>query len=415
MGYICDFCGEQRSVVYCRSDAACLCFSCDRTVHSANALSRRHSRTLVCERCNSQPTFVRCVEEKICLCQNCDWLGHTGSTSASAHKKQLVNCYSGCPSSSEFSGIWPFISEIPSVNNSACEKGLGSMSIADNSLTNSGATLQSKDGQDVHVLVEADDGKNIDNSSVWMGSSSISPVNTKPPDVDQPVGWTNTTSSKWCYSGTKASSLCQDDGFYEDFNMDEVDLTIENYEELFGEGLNNPDKLFGNDGIDSLFGEENMSGADFDNQNICAAEGSATGLFNRMQPVCSNALSADSIMSSKTEPNLCLARQAHSGLSFSGLTGDSSAGDYQDCGASSVLLRGEPPWCPPNPESSGPSTSRSSAILRYKEKKKTRKFDKKVRYASRKARADVRRRVKGRFVKAGDAYDYDPLSQTRSC
>lgn len=40
---------------------------------------------------------------------------------------------------------------------------------------------------------------------------------------------------------------------------------------------------------------------------------------------------------------------------------------------------------------------------------------KRVRYVSRKARADVRRRVKGRFVKAGDAYDYDPLSHTRSC
>ncbi|KAJ8437504.1 hypothetical protein Cgig2_007481 [Carnegiea gigantea] len=42
------------------------------------------------------------------------------------------------------------------------------------------------------------------------------------------------------------------------------------------------------------------------------------------------------------------------------------------------------------------------------------KFEKRVRYASRKARADVRKRVKGRFVKAGDAYDYDPLSHTRS-
>jgi hypothetical protein len=42
------------------------------------------------------------------------------------------------------------------------------------------------------------------------------------------------------------------------------------------------------------------------------------------------------------------------------------------------------------------------------------RFDKKIRYASRKARADVRKRVKGRFVKAGEAYDYDPLSQTRS-
>ena len=42
------------------------------------------------------------------------------------------------------------------------------------------------------------------------------------------------------------------------------------------------------------------------------------------------------------------------------------------------------------------------------------RFDKKVRYASRKARADVRRREKGRFIKAGEAYDYDPLKETRS-
>ncbi|KAE8676848.1 Zinc finger protein CONSTANS-LIKE 10 [Hibiscus syriacus] len=37
-------------------------------------------------------------------------------------------------------------------------------------------------------------------------------------------------------------------------------------------------------------------------------------------------------------------------------------------------------------------------------------FEKRVRYASRKARVDVRKRVKERFVKAGDAYDYDPLN-----
>ncbi|OMP05446.1 hypothetical protein CCACVL1_01900 [Corchorus capsularis] len=117
-------------------------------------------------------------------------------------------------------------------------------------------------------------------------------------------------------------------------------------------------------------------------------------------------------MSNKTDSILCFTR--HSNLSFSGLTGESSAGDYQDCGASSMLLMGEPPWCPPCTDNSFPSATRNDAVMRYKEKKKTRKFEKRVRYASRKARADVRKRVKGRFVKAGDAYDYDPLSPTRS-
>ncbi len=39
------------------------------------------------------------------------------------------------------------------------------------------------------------------------------------------------------------------------------------------------------------------------------------------------------------------------------------------------------------------------------------RFGKKIRYESRKARADIRKRVKGRFVKAGQAYDYDPEFQ----
>ncbi|RWW68037.1 hypothetical protein BHE74_00024469, partial [Ensete ventricosum] len=110
-------------------------------------------------------------------------------------------------------------------------------------------------------------------------------------------------------------------------------------------------------------------------------------------------------------------RQVHSTLSFSfsGVTGESSAGEDQDCGMSGMLLTGEPPCYHAGPgNSSLPTSIRESALIRYKEKKKTRKFDKKIRYASRKARADVRRRVKGRFVKAGEAYDYDPLSQTRS-
>lgn len=90
-----------------------------------------------------------------------------------------------------------------------------------------------------------------------------------------------------------------------------------------------------------------------------------------MQPACSNAASADSIMSCKTEPNLCFMRQAHSNLSFSGHTGESSGVDYQDCGASPMLNMGEPPWKLTGPEQ--PSSSRTDAVMRYKEKKKTRK------------------------------------------
>ncbi|XP_074358767.1 zinc finger protein CONSTANS-LIKE 10-like [Apium graveolens] len=404
MGYLCDYCGEQRSMVYCQSDAACLCLSCDRNVHSANALSRRHSRTLLCERCNLQPAFVRCLEESLSLCQNCEWMAHAGSNSGSVHKTQPVNCYSGCPSAVELSNIWSFLLDLPSVVDTTCEQGIGSMSIDDKSQANFGAPT--KNCQD--LCIDASGSKDVNKSNLWKGSTTAAIEDKKP------NGNLQTESAKLTptmVGGAKEINLHEDDDYYEDFNMDELELNIEKYEELFGVGHNDPQHLFNDDGIDSLF-EKKRTGGDSNCQDAYLAEGSLIGLENILQPTVSNAESADSVMSCKTEPNACFARQT-SNLSFSGLTGDNSTGEYQDCGASPKLVMGEPPpWC--TPESSLASNSRSSAVQRYKDKKKTRKFEKRVRYATRKARADIRKRVKGRFVKAGDAFDYDPLSQTRS-
>ena len=41
MATACDFCGKIRSTVYCRSDAASLCLSCNRKVHDANLFRNR--------------------------------------------------------------------------------------------------------------------------------------------------------------------------------------------------------------------------------------------------------------------------------------------------------------------------------------------------------------------------------------
>ncbi|KAG2321473.1 hypothetical protein Bca52824_014686 [Brassica carinata] len=304
MGYMCDFCGEQRSMVYCRSDAACLCLSCDRSVHSANALSKRHSRTLVCERCNAQPATVRCVEERVSLCQNCDWSGHNNNNSSSSsndHKRQSISCYSGCPSSSELASIWSFCSDL--AGESACEQEMGMMNIDD----------------DAQAKQNCDE----DKKGVVVGSSSRPDGNSS------------------CY-GLKDVEVCEDD-FYGNLG-----------------------------GIDSLFQKHHQAAA--------APEGG-----NTVQPDESN----DSFMSSKTEPIICYtSKPAHSNVSFSGVTGEGSAGDFQECGASSsVQLLGEPPWYPQtssqdNNNVCSHSVTRNNAVMRYKEKKKARKFDKRVRYAS---------------------------------
>ncbi|XP_009799762.1 zinc finger protein CONSTANS-LIKE 5 [Nicotiana sylvestris] len=47
--------------------------------------------------------------------------------------------------------------------------------------------------------------------------------------------------------------------------------------------------------------------------------------------------------------------------------------------------------------------NREARVLRYREKKKNRKFEKTIRYASRKAYAETRPRIKGRFAKRNDS------------
>ncbi|RWW19307.1 hypothetical protein GW17_00016653 [Ensete ventricosum] len=54
---------------------------------------------------------------------------------------------------------------------------------------------------------------------------------------------------------------------------------------------------------------------------------------------------------------------------------------------------------------------RESRVLRYREKRKTRKFEKTIRYASRKTYAEARHRVKGRFARLSDVEHETTTSQ----
>lgn len=101
----CEFCKALRPVVFCKSDAAHLCLSCDAKVHSANALSYRHPRTLVCESCRFQPALVRCLDHQLFMCHSCDITHHHASLD---HHKKIVSCYVGCPPAKDLAELWGF-------------------------------------------------------------------------------------------------------------------------------------------------------------------------------------------------------------------------------------------------------------------------------------------------------------------
>ncbi|KAL0353339.1 UNVERIFIED_CONTAM: Zinc finger protein CONSTANS-LIKE 10 [Sesamum angustifolium] len=380
MGQLCDFCSEQISMVYCRSDAACLCLSCDRNIHSANALSKRHLRTLVCEQCHHQPAVARCMEENVSRCQNCNWSAHAAPSSAMEHKRETINCYSGCPSAAEFSTIWPFFS----VDLSSCNLEADSMS-------HEAEYERRPQSQLVPIDYSTEDAAMDTIASEleqYNGSESFNPLNQKA-----------------CLSRIKHLDSI-DDTLYQELGISDIDLDLENYGAVFDE-LDDPQQFFENGGMDSLFEHGTECNVK------CVKESSSKS--ETMQQACSKQISADSITSCKSDTHICFTEPAQSTLSLSSLALDHECEtkDHLDCEGFSMATMEEHPCSIPYPGNHFSSAIRDGAVLRYKEKRKSRKFNKKIRYASRKARADVRKRVKGRFVKTGDPYDYDPLDLTR--
>ncbi|KZV51251.1 zinc finger protein CONSTANS-LIKE 9 [Dorcoceras hygrometricum] len=379
MGQFCDFCAVQRSMVYCRSDTAFLCLSCDRIVHSANALSRRHSRTLVCERCNCHPAAVRCTEEMISLCQYCNSSSHTVPESRAGHQRQTIDCYSGCPSAAELSRIWSFFAI--DISSSNTQEASSSLEKGDKNLSQ-------------HPLVPFDHTEDAAADPMasdiyqFCGGGSSDPLNEKASSSRMKHLWP-----------------LHDDILHEDFTNSDIDLRLDNFGLLFGISFDEPEQFSESGGIDSLSEFGNILDAEFDAESLPAAKGPDQKTQTMLQ-ACT--FSPNSVTCCKSDSNIQFpgAAPAPSTLSpsFSGFTNESCTGDHQECGVSSMPSTGGNPLNIPCAENQLFADARNSAVLRYKEKKKSRRFDKKIRYTSRKERADSRKRVKGRFVKTGDPY-----------
>ncbi|XP_051128651.1 zinc finger protein CONSTANS-LIKE 9-like [Andrographis paniculata] len=373
----CDFCKEQRSMIYCRSDAASLCLSCDRNIHSANSLSKRHLRTLVCEKCHCQPASVRCLEEKLSLCEDCNRSGHIPPAMSSEHKRETINCYSGCPSAAEFSKIWSFFS----FGQSFCD------------LKEGGDEVQSQRPLSPIDCDMEDAVMTMMDSYVeqFHGSESLNPLKEK----------------EWPSRIKECESESTHDVIYHDFDTSDLDLSLENCEGLLDESLDDPEQYFENNGMDNLFelGDSHDIECDVKHSH---AEQESDG-----EKACSRQVPSDT---SKIDQNICNPKLASTTNPHSraGQQRESGTSDHRDCGGgfSMVIHEEYPSDNIPLPDNPFSSATRDDAVLRYKEKRKSRMFNKKIRYESRKARADVRKRVKGRFVKAGDPYDYDPLDLT---
>nr|XP_023891878.1 zinc finger protein CONSTANS-LIKE 1-like [Quercus suber] len=87
----CDACHAAACNLYCHTDSAYLCFSCDECIHAANPQVLQHHRVLVCSECENAPAAFTCKADAASLCISCDVEIHSANAIACCHNRVPVS------------------------------------------------------------------------------------------------------------------------------------------------------------------------------------------------------------------------------------------------------------------------------------------------------------------------------------
>ncbi|KAJ4973967.1 hypothetical protein NE237_007141 [Protea cynaroides] len=473
----CDYCSEEIAILYCRADAAKLCLFCDKLVHSANALSRKHIRSLICESCSSEPASVRCSTDNLVLCQECDWDAHGTCSISASHERSPLEDFSGCPSPLELASIWGFdicgekkalqppapplpSTMSPQVNHmvlsswSSLDMLLSVDPLAYKSESASNTTLQelvvpsdntllyqhdpcadvfppmskrqrnfsfgkhkqvilkqlvellrqglpddllpgtpgrtisqqgNTEGLDLHNEADRamDDSHSLHHQAPYT-SMLMLPQNMDLREndglVEDSILWNNPpqqSSQIWDFNLGRSRDREASSPLDLEYGTGNAGFVIKSYSDLIKETpLETMKVVRGFCQLNCSTAHEDFSPQNNNSNNAAASQGPTSSDSNNV-PIIRLANGSSKDVHLTEQPVLTI-------------------GETMGAGTTKVdmeLL----------------ATNRGNAMLRYKEKRKTRRYDKHIRYESRKARADTRKRVKGRFVKASEAPDAEQI------
>ncbi|GMJ09445.1 B-box domain protein 12 [Hibiscus trionum] len=373
MLFLCHFCNSKPAVLYCSADSASLCLFCDQQVHSANALSLKHVRSQICDGCKAKPASFLCSHDNLMLCHDCDRNSHnaTDCCGSATHQRSPVEGFSGRPSVIQLASLFGFDLKPKDLMDltpgfSLYERQL--TNIEENSCVSSALLSSVKLDHEVYrQLVE-------------MGKRDLVRVSGDGAELG------NTT----CGEQENLATLEAENGDDEDVQQHQqtpfTSLLMLRKNDYIDQALlmwdskssNLPSQIWDFQSGRSKDSEE--SGTEDAGLVKC---GSSCGNSGCNEPLSS--------YKPKTEEDN---NEPAAGL-VEPLTCDNTR-HVQD-GSETVNYEVK--------AKVDMAQNRDNAMLRYKEKKKHRRFDKQIRYESRKVRADTRKRVKGRFVKASEAPD----------
>ncbi|XP_008790714.2 zinc finger protein CONSTANS-LIKE 14-like [Phoenix dactylifera] len=447
----CDYCGEAAAVLYCRADAARLCLPCDRHVHAANSLACKHVRSLACDNCGAHPAASRCAADGLALCLDCDGDAHGGGGGA-VHPRTPLEGFSGCPSALDLAascGVDLAAKEAASPPLSTPDQLFSNWSSLDSILAgdqvsrdlyvpctpyipsgaklhkspvgkkalfqqltelakrdSAGASMPSNPGPRLHCGKAAGGNKDMRGSSQPMPYTSLlmlapaecSELNKLVEDEDLlwNCGLTDRSAQIWDLNLGRSRDHDEPSALEIGYDTNSGGFMIKNYNDLLKENTFATTKL-----LEDIYDTNcPLANEDISSSNIChipsqnlSTVNTTSKWNNNSNNSATNGPTDSGNDASTTVRPLCLA--SHN----SGPGGNARQISFGE----QPLLGNETVKETKKVDSELLAQNRGIAMLRYKEKRKTRRYNKHIRYESRKARADTRKRVKGRFVKSTDA------------
>ncbi|KAL3525799.1 hypothetical protein ACH5RR_014171 [Cinchona calisaya] len=347
---VCDTCRSAACTVYCRADSAYLCSGCDARIHTANKVASRHERVWICEACERAPAAFLCKADAASLCTTCDSDIHSANPLARRHHRvpimPIPGTLYGTPATDPGGSI------------------IGQ------------ATEEAEDGfftQDVDETIDEND---EDEAASWLLLN---------PTVK--TSKNNSSNNEMFFGGDVVDDEYLDLVEYSSSQENQYNI---NHHHQQQQHLAVPQKSYGGDSVVPV-----RSGGGGKDQ---------LQLQLQLQNQQSFQLGLD--YEASNTGYAYPASMSHS-VSFSsmdcGVVPDSTMSDvsishHRPPKGTIDLFVNNPIQ---TPQQLTPM-DREARVLRYREKKKTRKFEKTIRYASRKAYAETRPRIKGRFAKRTD-------------
>ncbi|KAL5217149.1 hypothetical protein ABZP36_017833 [Zizania latifolia] len=356
----CDYCDGAAAVVYCRADAARLCLPCDRHVHGANAVCSRHTRAPLCAACGAAGAVFRRAATDF-LCSNCDFVRHRDGRhgdQAPLHDRCMVQGYTGCPSAHDLAALLGVVEfEKPA----AGDDGWWAIWEEPQVLSLEDLIVPTTSCHGFQPLLTPSSPKKQTSPDGRMNEEVIRQLGELAMSDGGSQVWAHHEAAEVAgdhlLSSWQTSQHLTGHGNFCTESMNEVAIMpTPGYE---NGGWDNSDYHVLNDSCKAEFTYEQVP--------VSSAEACPSS-FVQMSELCPSMSNGSSMEDTQqTNPGIGTPMQVF-------------------------------------PKRSGPEIvacpDRNSVISRYKEKRKTRRFDKQVRYESRKARADGRLRIKGRFAKA---------------